>query len=139
MVSAGVGEDLEVEAFCISTIGGDTDEHRAHQVAHHSSRHAWRHHLVVPPPIPIEDIARPNPLAESDPTILGISPAVVPAYQRARTEAFGMDELAPVRTDVFECPEFTLQVLNQDLAFTNPPGEESVRTIDELGESRENP
>lgn len=62
MVSAGVGEDLEVEAFCISTIGGDTDEHRAHQVAHHSSRHAWRHHLVVPPPISVEDIARPTPL-----------------------------------------------------------------------------
>jgi hypothetical protein len=29
----------------------------------------------VTPPIPIEDIARPNPLAESDPTILGLFPS----------------------------------------------------------------
>ena len=39
--------------------------------------HAMRgaHHLVVHPPIPVEDIAPPDPLAESDPTVVGFFPS----------------------------------------------------------------
>jgi hypothetical protein len=33
------------------------------------------HHLVVTLPIPVEDIASPTPLAESDPAVVGLFPS----------------------------------------------------------------
>jgi hypothetical protein len=50
------------------------------------------HHLVVTPPIPVEDIARPTPLAESDPTVVGLFPSgEKPAELQQRVGCFAVN------------------------------------------------
>jgi hypothetical protein len=50
------------------------------------------HHLVVTLPIPVEDIASPTPLAESDPAVVGLFPSgEEPAELQERIGCFAIN------------------------------------------------